>query len=574
MRLKWYWFTKSSNIVSEKPDIIPKLYISTSTFNPTQAKDWYENRNLENFLTSIDLDIQQAMKNKQKFKVNISKVARSHIQSLINNENIIIRPADKNLGPVIIDKVWYMNEMKRHTDSKDYRVLSNKQVSDIERDFYKKKRFILDSLSLPDYIENFLSFYNDFNRNIPTLNLLPKVHKLSEENLALPLTQLYPLLKGRLLVSCHSYITTNLSKFLSYILSHTVSKLPTVLENSYKLVSDLSKLKLRQPQPGEEIFITTFDVKELYPSMPGARQLQEYREIFNRHFVPHPDFPEITSNVFVDLLSLIFETAICTFDKIFYNQEKGAPMGTPVAAQLANFFMFALEIDLVRKQMEIALYCRFIDDGFMIFIGKKQNLLNFYDKFKQLHPDIDITFEISTTSIPYLDCVIYFGENFQETRILDTKVFQKPLNKYLYILPNSAHSNHIFKGFILGELIRYVRLSSNESSFREIKQLFFNRLICRGYSPSFLTKIFDLVTFDKERYQHSKKKQNSFGNNLVFKIRQSPRLEVLRIKQTLLKHWSFIERDVALSQIFPDYPILSLKSNKNLANYLCPTNPL
>lgn len=72
----------------------------------------------------------------------------------------------------------------------------------------------------------------------------------------------------------------------------------------------------------------------------------------------------------------------------------------------------------------------------------------------------------------------------------NTSIFQKILNKYLYLSPRSCHAPHIFKGFIKGELTRYARLSSNAYSYRIIKCLFYQRLVNRGYSRRFLDPIF------------------------------------------------------------------------------------
>ncbi|KAI9216254.1 hypothetical protein BC828DRAFT_334279, partial [Blastocladiella britannica] len=56
------------------------------------------------------------------------------------------------------------------------------------------------------------------------------------------------------------------------------------------------------------------------------------------------------------------------------------------------------------------------------------------------------------------------------------------LNTYQYIPPFSNHPPAVFKGFIKGELIRYIRTNTCRQDFDTIKSRFMDRLTARGYS--------------------------------------------------------------------------------------------
>ena len=54
-----------------------------------------------------------------------------------------------------------------------------------------------------------------------------------------------------------------------------------------------------------------------------------------------------------------------------------------------------------------------------------------------------------------MDLFVFKGENFLENGKFDISVFQKEVNKYMYIPATSGHQKHTVNNFILGEL-RYL----------------------------------------------------------------------------------------------------------------------
>ena len=56
------------------------------------------------------------------FKDNLSKMEREALFHLQNNDSIIIKPSDKNLGLVIMDLTWYEHEcFNQLTDNTTYK---------------------------------------------------------------------------------------------------------------------------------------------------------------------------------------------------------------------------------------------------------------------------------------------------------------------------------------------------------------------------------------------------------------------------------------------------------------------
>lgn len=153
-------------------------------------------------------------------------------------------------------------------------------------------------------------------------------------------------------------------------------------------------------------------------------------------------------------------------------------------------------------------YQRFIDDIFSIFISEEA-AQNYIIKFNSICPQIQ--FEAITIGKQgiFLDFIFKI-----ELNKIISNIYQKPINKYLYVPAMSAHSITCIKAFIKQELCRYRLYCSHEEDYLSIATLFRNRLVARGYVSSFLDPLFLNVPqrqhlLDKllaKQTQHSPKK--------------------------------------------------------------------
>ena len=154
------------------------------------------------------------------------------------------------------------------------------------------------------------------------------------------------------------------------------------------------------------------------------------------------------------------------FNGLTYRQKKGVAMGTKCAPTFANLFMPGIEeefLDIIteRGTPKPTLWIRFIDDIFLIWPSSKESFLEFFSLLKLYHPNIKYTYEVSTTSISFLNLTIHKGKRFTESNILDIAPHFKSTNKFQYLHFQSCHPPHTFEGLILGEAIRKLRASSD-----------------------------------------------------------------------------------------------------------------
>jgi hypothetical protein len=233
----------------------------------------------------------------------------------------------------------------------------------------------------------------------------------------------------------------------------------------------------------------------------------------------------------MDLLAWVMKNNYIQFSDSYFLQIKGAAMGTPVAVVFAVIYLLQLEKKLMESIPDInkpLLYARYIDDIFAIF-RNAVDAKSFMDKINDLHPSISFTFEIAN-KVDFLDLTLSIKKHPMHYCSISTSLYQKPINKYLYLLPFSFHLPHIFANFILSELNRYRLVCSDEEDFLNKKSAFHHRLQERGFTASYLLNIFsiplnrsDLLVKNELTYQSLTKPPQNNPSPLILKIINTPR---------------------------------------------------
>ena len=146
------------------------------------------------------------------------------------------------------------------------------------------------------------------------------------------------------------------------------------------------------------------------------------------------------------------------------------------------------------------LFSRYIDDGFSLTCKSNTNqhitdLASFYLK------QIPITFSSNKYTVHCLDLTISLNHYRLLFNKIHFKVYQKSHHKYMYPHFSSNHPQHIFKGLIKTETIRYSRLSSTITDYKLIRKLFTLRLPSLDYPIPFIHR----NSFPFLSHQHHKR---------------------------------------------------------------------
>ena len=107
--------------------------------------------------------------------------------------------------------------------------------------------------------------------------------------------------------------------------------------------------------------------------------------------------------------------------------------------------------------------------------------------FIEYVPALQFTWEISETSVSFLDILVSINGNRHTTC---TSVFYKPTDPHSYLLYSSSHPNHTKQPIPFSQFLRLRRLCSEDEDFQskslEMREFF----VQRGYPTSLLNTAF------------------------------------------------------------------------------------
>ena len=478
---------KFANCPPDK-DFNPRLYVPTG-WNPPR-----ENPDLEDKLFALCKELlKNIVAGKPHWKNNLTKHEREELGELKSNPNIKILPTDKNLGPALVSTDWVQAETLRHLHDE----LSYHKVT--QQDWYANRLNVVNSREkLMTIYSRFISpsvarFLRSFDHFVSPAKfyVIPKIHK-------------NPMV-GRPIAASHSFITRPISTFVDELIKPKVH-MPTVLRDSGELIQLLENTVL----PDGDCFLVTADVASLYPNVDTKKALIALDLLLREAGAPE-------TPLLIQLARLVFENNYLSseFCPDIFHQKFGIAMGTPFSVTVANAFMYHHEKDIVDHYSQyLILYKRFIDDIFAIWCWPKDTLLEFLGALNSKDQRIQLTHCISELSISFLDLFLYRDGS---SSVLQFSIFQKPLNKYLYIPFESFHPSSNKKAFIKGELMRYARNSSSFKSFSETRERFWKRLRLRGYPFAFLLPLFREIRYSDRKKWLLQKAKNRSQRATVFK---------------------------------------------------------
>jgi hypothetical protein len=460
----------------------PKFHIpSESEWKPPKASNSIEyglsvgRKALTDALWSVDESV---------WRPNFSTRIVSAFKDFVRGADVLVKPADKNLGLVVLSRSWYIAEgLRQLQDDTTYAI--EPEFGFVVEDLFAKRKELLARWSgkglpgkqLTKQLLRYLSYPTEETLVIPEFHHLPKVHK--------------PRLAGRPIVPSFAWITSNVSAFLDTLLQPIVKSFDWILRDSKDLLRKLEDVRFDSSKP---VWIVTADIQSMYTNLPIEEGVQIMHWLGKRHYKD-----DAMGRFIGELTVFVLENSYLSFQGQTYHQIRGTAMGTAVAPAYANLFVAAYEENLsIPTSENLLFYGRFIDDVLAIVQGTREDAERFTSRLNDILPGILIfDAEYSQTSLPFLDATIVVepSSNGLANGRLYTKVYQKPLNSYQYIPWSSYHPESVKLAFVKGELIRYVRLSSRYEDYRRIILLFWRRLRARGYPVRWLRKAFSAVSY-------------------------------------------------------------------------------
>ena len=128
----------------------------------------------------------------------------------------------------------------------------------------------------------------------------------------------------------------------------------------------------------------------------------------------------------------------------------------------------------------------------------------------------------------------------------------------------------MFRAFIRGEVIRYIRSTNNDNDLRDILLKFKLNLIKRGYNEREIMSSFnEALTKDRKTLISTGKRKQTKDIPLVLATKYNPCISKLR--KHILKYWYLIRDNVVCNQIFNRTPMIAYKRHRNLSDILTST---
>ena len=308
------------------------------------------------------------------------------------------------------------------------------------------------------------------------------------------------------------------------------------------------------------------DIVNFYGNMDKNKVLESFLDL-NIYF-ESKGLDTIPSWI-ISLTDFVLSHNIFSFKDQLYQQQIGLAMGTNCAPVLANLYAAAIfDIKIPQHlQQYYNFFYRYIDDSFALWDGPQDA----FDEFKaslnnQDHPLISITTVSHPDQLEFLDLVIYLEPISNTSKRLTFKCHQKQLNLYAYISDISDHPKALKNGFMVAELIRYVRNSSTHEEYLRMLLRFRKRIMSRGYSAAFFRKAV-LKVYYSNRLQYLTPEPPVKERILPFVIRHNSDIStILQLGKYIHRHDFTLQ--VAYNELLPPRVIISRKSNTSLSRIL------
>lgn len=555
-RLRWKYIF---SMVQGKPTGPPELYIPKGT-----EASKLESAPVTNFEGTILELIQQTCNNwlnkRNKSFLPFKKPSKvmETIRSLQKKMlEWVFKPTDKNLGPCIISIHDYNNTMaKMLADTTSYKSLTSEQSLAVQQNKKFKFTQILErvrSLKWSMVLDYLLRHPSLKKPTLPLFYFIPKIHKSpwSTRPICAPV----------------NWYTTGPAEVLAHFLHKFTARYRRdfILFRSEELIYRIQQINnTLATQDFRFLRLTVVDVNSMYTKLHLQDCMAAF-DYFTQLDLGHED-PIITPEQRIILKMML---KLVLFDNIFHEtvhgdflQIEGIAMGPSCSPDIANLTILMYELQSLHQQsnsIDYILYCRFLDDILILFDSRVTESPSF-----KLPDYLTTSGSYGVRSIEYLDLKITILWDH-----IHYQVYQKELNSYSYPHYHTNFPKSIFKGLVLGELIRYARRSFTYSEFKYISILFKIRLQQRGYPLAFLNHYFKRVSYFNHRIQYNQIPSNTpkrvDPDDIYYYIFQYNKFDeplFKQIKQIIIQY------QYLLPKVIQRIPIFTYTLKKSVGEYL------
>lgn len=471
---------------------------------------------------------------------NTNNDLQHHLKQICERNEIVIRPADKGGGVVILDKSKYLEEMHRLlSDRTTYSPLACNPTTKFKRE--------LQNLINRGYQQGILNkkekaYLVPSAPRVPVMYYLPKIHK----NLTHP--------PGRPIISGIESVTARIGKYVDNFLQPLVGLTPSYLKDTTQVINLLEGLEWR-----DGYILATADVASLYTIISH----QQGFEAVNYYLDLDPTLPELQKQFIMALLNFATSHNYFWFGGDFFLQICGVAMGAKFAPSLANLFMARWEKEVIdtNPPKELRLWRRYIDDVLLVWDGDMPSLENFFSQLNSNNRGISLQFEASQSRIHFLDLNIMVanGSLFTSTHFKET-------DRNAYIPLSSCHHPSWLNSVPLSQFQRIRRNCTNTSDYHSQALVLKQRFLDKGYLENDIDiTINKVATMDRSQMLNQDRERNPGPTNkFEWSMITGFSNQHYSIKKNFRKHWGILQNDPVLRTVIPDKPVLIYRGAPSL----------
>lgn len=533
----------------------PHPFYVHSNYQPQLASNAIENYI---FNTKIELgDFKLSKVNN-----NLSKSEMLMLTNLKNNKQITIKVADKSKTIVVQNTTNYINEGLRQLNQIYYEKIDKPSTDEAIQILKEIIKQLTDQGLIDDMTRKFVS-QNIEQPKIGKIYFLPKLHKLPIEALEGNKTDI--IIPSRPIVSqCGSY-TENIGRLADYFLLPVVQKQPTYLKDTTDFINKLESIKCTS-----DVLLVSYDISSMYTNMKIPELLNAVQNACTEAENINYDIPFIGTQAMISILKVVLERNEFEFAGQYYRQIIGCSMGAVPSPEISDLRAYEIINNILSKfptRNNILTHFRYRDDGFILYKGKQQEVDYLFQLANEEHELIKFTYVTSGEEINFLDTLVFKGDRFLSSGILDIRTYHKPTETFCYIHRSSSHNDKVFNGLIKGEITRHIRINSDTNFLLQEIELFKSNLMNRGYKSKVVDEIIrntlKIKRNDALKYGN-KKDKNKIPLVLATKYHHGIR----QLSKVIKKHWHLIAANAEAKRAFPRPPMIAFKRDKNLGDYL------
>ena len=531
VRLQAFFANVPNNTLAEK-DVFQALNPRKSNWVPPDGQF----PAVDLFVNKCRRDIRNINFDRKLNHSNLTKEEWSALHSLRNRRDVVIKPADKGGAVVVWRADLYKEEALRQLSDTNFYSQVDKDLTPSNQKLVKEtiNSFIADG-SLPPTAKNLFVV----TPRTSHIYFLPKIHK--------------PNNPGRPIVSACSCPTELISNYLDALMLPIVQSLPTYIKDTNHALRTFNDFHFLS----DSKLLFTMDVKSLYTVIPHNEGLLALKHFFDRRTTTEP-----STSTLLRLAELVLTLNCFSFDDQYFKQTNGVAMGTRMGPSYANLFVGHIE-ELIFTQYtgpKPDFFGRYIDDCIGITSCTRSELDSFILFVDSFHPSLQFTWEISDTSVAFLDISVSISGNR-----LSTSVYYKPTDSHSYLSYSSSHPKHTLDSIPYSQFLRLRRLCSDDVDFADKCQDMCSFFLNRNYPHDVVSRALAKVS-DVSRESALVSNTRTTNNRIPFTVTYHPLNNA--VKPIVNRNFNLLNSDLATSNIFSERPLFSFKRDRNLRNFL------